>query len=337
MPSTADSEQPAESNGSGWRPNLRFWLGIVVQLTVPLSALAAAWIATQFEARASARSILNQREQADSQLRATMFGNLVNPIVGPQKDGEHPIDPVRYALLVKLLALNFSDHFEFGPLMENADDAVAATERPSNKEVVDKTRWELRSVAHRITDRQIAGLWEDKTVPCANAGAWEATVYMFGADYADAAYTAFTSIKRPGLGKDTFYYRLDNSAQQLLTIAAPDCNDVLTVGFEKPDWKAQTIQVQATRGAAGSNYPTDQFTFQVSPFSFPFSDNTLFSDGNRFALFMKDFTVEMQEGREAHLITLRLRWFPKAFYPPTERPAEQGAVQRQLKIGTPGS
>ena len=114
---TTEAERKPASDPSTWRPTVRYWLGIVVQLTVPIGAFAAAWIATHFEARASARSILNQREQADSQLRATMFGTLVNPIVGPEKDGQQPIDPVRYALLVKLLALNFSDHFEFGPLM----------------------------------------------------------------------------------------------------------------------------------------------------------------------------------------------------------------------------
>lgn len=320
-----------------FRETLKYWLGIVVQLTVPVGAFAAAMIATRYEARTSAREILNQREQADSQLRATMFGTLVSPIVGPEKDGQQPIDPVRYALLVELLALNFNDHFEFGPLMASADGAIVASGRTLGAEVVDKTRWELRSVAHRIADRQIATLWEDKTWRnCKGAGAWEATVYLFSAGYADDAFNAFTSIKRPGVDTETFYYRM-NANQSPLRLTSPDCQDVLTVTFGNPDWPSETLEVQATRSVGASNYPTDQFTFRVNPFTFPFSDNTLFSDGNRFAVFMKDLTTETHDGAQMRLVTLRVRWFPKAFYPPTERPANLADVRKQLDMGSPGT
>ena len=275
-----DRVKPSEPSGApthrdSWRPSLKYWLGILVQLTVPIGAFAAAVIATRFEARSSTRAILNQREQADSQL-------------------------------------------------------IMGSERAVGKSGVDKIRWELRSVAHRIADRQISTLWEDKTIrPCVDAGAWEATIYLFSGSYADDAFNAFSSIKRPGIGKQTFYYRM-NASQQPLRVISPDCVDVLTIAFERPDWVAETVQVQATRNAAGSNYPTN-------PFTFPFSDNTLFSDGNRFALFMKDLTTDVQDGKERHLVTLRVRWFPKSFYPPTERPANQSDVRRQLKMGVPES
>jgi hypothetical protein len=322
------------ANSSRWRRALKYWLGIVVQLTVPVGAFAAALIATHFEARSSLRSMVNQREQSDSQLRATMFGQLVNPIVGPQKDGQQPIDPIRYALLVQLLALNFNDYFEFGPLMESADALVASSH--ADTATIESTRWDLRSVAHRVIDRQIATLWEDKIDrPCKTAAPWQVTLYIFSSNYSQEAFKDFAATA-PKLEKQTFYHRLGDRNQQLLSISAPNCKDVLTMAFNNANALAENVEVQIVRNAPDSPYPTDQFTFRLTPFSFPFSDNTLLAGGNRFAVFMKSVDWDHQAGGAVFVMTLRLRWFPKYFYPPTERPANQRDVQQQLKIGAQG-
>jgi hypothetical protein len=75
-------------------------------------------------------------EQSETNLRATMFGQLIGPIVGPAKDGQQAPDLLQYALLVKLLALNFHEHFEFGPLMQNADDRLVAGPKMRPDDVV---------------------------------------------------------------------------------------------------------------------------------------------------------------------------------------------------------
>ena len=95
-----------------------------MKLTVPLGAVVAALLANHFEQNRANLQLINQREQAESSLRATMFGQLITPIAGPGESGED-IDPVRYAVLAQLLTLNFHEHFELKPLLQDADDRLS--------------------------------------------------------------------------------------------------------------------------------------------------------------------------------------------------------------------
>ncbi len=94
-----------------------------MKLTVPLGAVVAAWLANHFEQNRANLQLINQREQAESSLRATMFGQLISPIAGPGGAGAD-MDPVRYAVLAQLLTLNFHEHFELRPLLQDADDRL---------------------------------------------------------------------------------------------------------------------------------------------------------------------------------------------------------------------
>ena len=105
--------------------DVQVWLDVVMKLTVPLGAIVAAWLANHFEPRTRANlQLINQREQAESSLRATMFGQLIAPIAGPG-GSEADSDPVRYAVLAQLLTLNFHEHFELKPLLQDADDRLS--------------------------------------------------------------------------------------------------------------------------------------------------------------------------------------------------------------------
>ena len=103
--------------------DVQFWLDVVMKLTVPLGAIVAAWLANHFEQNRANLQLINQREQAESSLRATMFGQLITPIAGPGDSGAET-DPVRYAVLAQLLTLNFHEHFELKPLLQDADDRL---------------------------------------------------------------------------------------------------------------------------------------------------------------------------------------------------------------------
>ena len=63
--------------------DVQFWLDVLMKLTVPLGAIVAAWLANHFEQNRANLQLINQREQAESSLRATMFGQLIAPIAGP--------------------------------------------------------------------------------------------------------------------------------------------------------------------------------------------------------------------------------------------------------------
>src|SRR6187402_2559282 len=115
-----DSRREAQT-----KRDVQFWLDVLMKLTVPAGAIVAAWLANHFEQNRANLQLINQREQAESSLRATMFGQLIAPIAGPGEGGAD-LDPVRYAVLAQLLTLNFHEHFELRPLLQDADDRLAA-------------------------------------------------------------------------------------------------------------------------------------------------------------------------------------------------------------------
>ena len=170
-------ETPEELNT---RRDVQFWLDVAMKLTVPLGAILAAWLANHFEQNRANLQLINQREQAESSLRATMFGQLIGPIAGPRESGED-IDPVRYAVLAQLLTLNFHEHFELKPLLQDADDRLSKYQGSVDPAAVLQARSNLREAAHRVIQRQIAQLWDDDIVKCTPAASME-TTFQFVSD-----------------------------------------------------------------------------------------------------------------------------------------------------------
>src|SRR5437870_10456970 len=99
------------------RPKSRIleWLEVLAKLVGASAILVVALFANSLQSKLTGISIQSQREQAESQLRASMFNSLISPIAGPQQSGKAmPAD--RELLLTELLALNFNENFELKPL-----------------------------------------------------------------------------------------------------------------------------------------------------------------------------------------------------------------------------
>src|SRR6187399_1478578 len=167
-----DSRREAET-----KRDVQFWLDVMMKLTVPLGAIVAAWLANHFEQNRANLQLINQREQAESSLRATMFGQLITPIAGDSSES----DPVRYAVLAQLLTLNFHEHIELKPLLQDADDRLAKYKGAVSPEAILTARSNLRQAAHRVIQRQIAQLWEDQVAVCTPAASME-TTFQFVSD-----------------------------------------------------------------------------------------------------------------------------------------------------------
>src|SRR3954464_2095748 len=95
------------------------WLEVLAKLLGASAVLVVALFANSLQSRLTGVSIQSQREQAESQLRASMFNSLISPIPGPLT-GDKPMPPDRDAPLTDLLALNFNENFKMKPLMEDA-------------------------------------------------------------------------------------------------------------------------------------------------------------------------------------------------------------------------
>jgi len=264
------------------------------KMTIAFVAIAAPFVANSFERSLSRTALLSQREQAESQLRATMFSNLIGPIIGPRESGE--IDTERERLLAELLALNFHEHFEFKPLMMHVDDRLRTEPRtPEWKRIA---RNSLRSIARRVVDRQLAGLVSEGGKPAAEV--WSLT---------------FQDTTPPQRDSEALYGRFDDGRG--IHMKSPDGAYKLVVNAASPDWDEDTIRVRVAVFAREKTdtHPTHPFT--LTPFDFPLTDNTLLPDGNRFALVVTNNPEELS-GRKK--FKLKLVWFPRGYFTPRERP-----------------
>src|SRR5947199_10712060 len=81
------------------------WLEVLAKLLGASAVLVVALFANSLQSRLTGVSIQSQREQAESQLRASMFNSLISPIAGPQ-GGEKPMPAEREMILTELLTLN---------------------------------------------------------------------------------------------------------------------------------------------------------------------------------------------------------------------------------------
>ena len=61
----------------------------------------------------------------------------------------------------------------------------------------------------------------------------------------------------------------------------------------------------------------------------PLTDNTILSDGNRYAAYMRTFYSDFQT------VSITLMWFPKGYFTPRERPLNYTEVQELLGRGQP--
>lgn len=307
--------RPAKSGGgSKWMDIL----DISAKLIATGAVVAVTVIANQFQSSMTATSLLSQREQADSALRAGMFHELVGPIVGSEKStADIPVN--RERLLVELLALNFHDHFELKPMLLHVDERLAhekiAGMAPTQKE---DARESLRSIARRILQRQLAALTkvETDTLPEQQACIYELSIE--GSPQAGEANE--TPSPQP-------CSTLTKHFDELIGISSPSGKYTLTFAISSPNWEDQRFTVlmhiaeSKPVNSKSQGVSADQ-DFTLTWFDFPFTDNTLLGDGTRFSMVLK--RVDKQK------VTLNLVWFPQDYFAPLERPTNHRQLREKL-------
>jgi hypothetical protein len=90
------------------------------------------------------------------------------------------------------------------------------------------------------------------------------------------------------------------------------------VNIRAVSWAAQTVGIYAlVLGPKATQRHTPPIEFTLSPYSFPFSDNTLLPSGNRFGIYLTRIDIVPDV---LQVMRLSFVWFPKDFVPPRERP-----------------
>ena len=301
------------------RRDVQFWLDVAMKLTVPLGAIVAAVLANYFEQNRANLTLINQREQAESSLRATMFGQLISPIAGPG-EADKDIDPVRYAVLAQLLTLNFHEHFELRPLLQDADNRLTNYQGNVPAAAVQQARSNLRNAAHRVIQRQIAKLWEDPVGNCTPAASMETTFQFVSNADLEEAFSQNT---------DQSTLLVPSTSLKRFVVSSPDCRNTLSIVFDKPDFANERVHVLITPLENVKSSGDFRFDFDLTSFAFPFTDNAVLPDDNRFAFFIRDVS-QLDDTGESKIMRVGLRWFPKNYYPPTERPTDYQGFKQAL-------
>lgn len=285
-------------------------LDTLAKVAAAAAVVGAALIANTFQSKMTAVTVLSQREQAESELRATMFSNLIGPIAGPARNGTE-ISSEREKLLVELLALNFHEHFEFKPLLEFVDKRLAS-------EGKEKDRRSLRSIAKRVIDRQVASLLKE--------GAKQ--------DRTEVIQLLFTDPPRTEPQKEILKVMNGKIFGRFYNLKSPDGTWRLDLTATTPDWENKNIRIHMNLKNSVSErdkgYQDIFMEFTLTPYDFPLTDNTLLADGNRFAVVLDN--IELDPGIKTGTVTMRLIWFPKNYFTPRERPINYSEFREKLGI-----
>jgi len=324
----------AEEAKAPERPKSRILeaLEVLAKLVGASAVLVVALFANSLQSRLTGVSIQSQREQAESQLRAGMFSSLISPIGGAQSDKPMPAD--REMLLAELLALNFNENFEMKPLMEDALKRIVAEQGKKAKDGSD-TREPLWTIARRISERQKASIGREWSASEANRPSGLpplASVFRPWKSDADSGTPgcAFYSVnldQATELKGEPLTSNVDcqvaGTFGDIIDLKSPDGIYTLRMVAVHPNWEDQKIMVSAQPflSMQKSPRPTDtQYKFELSWLDLPLTDNTVLSDGNRFAIYLRTFYNQT--------VSVTVMWFPKGYFTPRERPLNYSEVQQ---------
>ena len=249
-PHPADAPQRAHRD---WRENIRFIASVVNSLAIPLLTIAATAVGIyatntlkereiEIATENNTQALRNQREESETNLRSAMFRELVGPLLQSETENLAKGDPgdlprsQRLALLAELLALNFHEHFELGPLLRYVDTLPGQT---------DDARQRLRSTSRRVISRQLAPLLSSATSTSQKHPAFlELSLNSDATEPADKAISC--AMPEGSAAREPGALELQCSSMAMgvpLQIVSPDGQDRLQVNVRAVNWAAQTVGI----------------------------------------------------------------------------------------------
>jgi hypothetical protein len=296
------------------------------------AAAIVAFVGYNYQSRQSLSTLINQREQAESTLRANMLRDLVQPIIGNNGATSENANLERQRLLAEMVTLNFHDHFEFKPLLQEVDARLLGDGAADGHE-------KLAEVARRIVDRQINMLTSiDGISKNGDTNGFKAKTIRIDLEKSNDPASPVNC----EIGKYNIATTLYNNAS--ICVSSPDNKACLLLNFYFPSYEKKSIVMVTSVFPNRNNTPAcaprsvndiaalktvqtlDELSLSI--FDFPLTDNTkILSDGNeyRFAASLYRITTAGES------ITLKLVWFPQGYVTERERPINQAQFVKFLR------
>jgi hypothetical protein len=152
-------ETPRDDGKSG-----RAWVDLIKALALPLVTLVLGyWFNSSLNERQQVESnirlyaeMMGRREEADSNLRKDMFNSILTTFMARDPALRlSPEESIRQQILsLELLAYNFHESLDIGPLFKDVQRRIGDDERTTNAEL----RGRLESVALQVIEHQLTAL-----------------------------------------------------------------------------------------------------------------------------------------------------------------------------------
>lgn len=211
--------------------------------------------------------LMSSRERSDSALRQEMFSVIITTFLKKDEKGNRDVRDEILAL--ELLAYNFHDAIDIGPLFNHVKKNIERVQNASEEELRQLTK-RLERVAKEVTGKQLASL-EDGGIKI-------------------DAFVTFDDINNTEQDEAVM------AVEEVLNIPGPDSEadplvpsrkfylDVLGV-----DDKKKTLDVQLEVQAVDSEEIELSVNFEVGFYDFPMIDNSRLPGGQRVAVALRDW------------------------------------------------
>lgn len=224
----------------------------------------SSFLARQQEAETNLRlytELMSRREEADTSLRKEMFNSIITNFLKPSADEP----PEKRVLNLELLAYNFHDSLDLGPLFKDVYKALEANPT-RNQPYIDR----LTRVTRDVVDKQVAMLAEA-------GGRRDGNII-------------FEQLKdKPG-GVTVMDNMITVKSDQDQSLVQKQVRiEVLSVNTEK-----QELNVRLIVRSSPDTYEADA-VFTVGFFDFPMLDNIRLPGGSRCAIVLNTFDPEFAD------------------------------------------
>ena len=226
--------------------------------------------------------LMSKREEADSALRKDMFNSIIATFLEPKSAG-----PEQKVLQLEMLAYNFHESIDLGPLFKDVYRAIVSSQTLVDKQVLlDR----MTKVARDVTERQIAVLEEA-------GGKLDGFIDL------DELKSSPGGIKIIDDSVTIGSYSKDDSGKHEKKIRV----EVLSVDRTRKEVRLRLDVRTHDRVDANS-------VFWVGFYDFPMIDNTRLSEGQRCAVVLRAFEEESAEVTLVYFPNSRASLKEKPYY-----------------------
>ena len=299
-----------------------FWLDVGKAVGMPLAALILGFVFNYSLSKSQARDsdmrlyteMMGRREQADSDLRKDMFKAVLDKFMSNNEKMKGPEKLDQQILELELLAYNFHESLDIGPLFKNLHRQILSLNGAESAEMRDR----LEDLAQEVKAQQLSVL---------------TGMERFGTDNQASANSKAdlrTDVQLPTIdapqgnvmsgllrdepqnleGPETLYCLYLDSGDH------PPLYRQFKLAFTRYSVSKRELEVwlRVSRALSKSDCQKEYFNplraevdtrFWVGLFAFPMIDNTRLSDGERCA-------VTVGEINEPHALPVRLSYFPES-------------------------